>query len=86
LLSANLEKGIVRRAPLVGAVGDTLVPSLSMELLRVATGTPAIEIEADADGVHSVSVGDLRVPTLPDGAVWVNFSAPARTAMSRHWT
>jgi serine phosphatase RsbU (regulator of sigma subunit) len=77
LLSANLEKGIVRRAPLVGAVGETLVPSLSMELLRVATGTPALEIEADADGVHAVSVGDLRVPTLPDGAVWVNFSAPA---------
>jgi serine phosphatase RsbU (regulator of sigma subunit) len=77
LLSANLEKGIVRRAPLVGAVGDMLVPSLSMELLRVATGAPAIEIEADNSGVHAVSVGDLRVPTLPDGAVWVNFSAPA---------
>lgn len=77
LLSANLEKGIVRRAPLVGAIGDTLAPSLSMELLRVATGAAALEIDAGADGVHSVSVGDLRVPTLPDGAVWVNFSAPA---------
>ena len=77
LLSANLEKGIVRRAPLVGAIGDTLAPSLSMELLRVATGAAALEIDAGAGGVHSVSVGDLRVPTLPDGAVWVNFSAPA---------
>ncbi|ELX08803.1 putative chase2 sensor protein [Janthinobacterium sp. HH01] len=77
LLSVNLEKGIVRRAPLLGAVGDTLVPALSMELLRVATGSSALEIEADADGVRSVSVGDLRVPTSPDGAVWVNFSAPA---------
>lgn len=77
LLSANLEKGVVRRAPLVGAIGDTLAPSLSMELLRVATGTAALEIDADAGGVRSVSVGDLRVPTLPDGAVWVNFSAPA---------
>lgn len=77
LLSAKLEKGIVRRAPLVGAVGDMLVPSLSMELLRVATGAPAVDIEADAGGVRAVSVGDLRVPTLPDGAVWVNFSAPA---------
>ncbi len=77
LMSANLEKGVVRRAPLVGAIGDTLAPSLSMELLRVATGTPALEIDADAGGVHSVSVGDLRVPTLPDGAVWINFSAPA---------
>ncbi|SHM72880.1 Serine phosphatase RsbU, regulator of sigma subunit [Duganella sacchari] len=77
LLSANLEKGIVRRAPLVGAVGETLVPSLSMELLRVATGAAAVEVSADAGGVQSVSVGDLRVPTLPDGSVWVNFSAPA---------
>jgi len=48
-----------------------------MELLRVATGSSALEIEADADGIHSVSVGDLRVPTAPDGTVWVNFSAPA---------
>jgi len=77
LLSVNLEKGIVRRAPLLGAVGDTLVPALSMELLRVATGSSALEVEADADGVRSVSVGDLHVPTSPDGAVWVNFSAPA---------
>jgi serine phosphatase RsbU (regulator of sigma subunit)/CHASE2 domain-containing sensor protein len=77
LLSVNLEKGIVRRAPLVGAVGETLVPAFSMELLRVATGAKGLEIEAGSDGVHSVSIGDLRVPTLPDGAVWVNFSAPA---------
>ncbi|WP_332852389.1 CHASE2 domain-containing protein [Duganella sp. S19_KUP01_CR8] len=77
LLSVNLEKGIVRRAPLVGAIGETLAPALSMELLRVATGSSALEIEADADGVHSVSVGDLHVPTAPDGTVWVNFSAPA---------
>ncbi|RFP11054.1 CHASE2 domain-containing protein [Duganella sp. BJB488] len=77
LLSVDLERGLVRRAPLVGAIGDTLVPAFSMELLRVATGSSALEIEAGDDGVHSVSVGDLRVPTTPDGAVWVNFSAPA---------
>lgn len=77
LLSVDLERGLVRRAPLVGAIGDTLVPSFSMELLRVATGSSALEIEAGEDGVHSLSVGDLRVPTTPDGAVWVNFSAPA---------
>jgi serine phosphatase RsbU (regulator of sigma subunit) len=77
LLSARLEKGVVRRVPLVGAVGGALAPSLSLELLRVATGSDALEIDAGADGVRGVSVGDLRVPTQPDGAVWVNFSAPA---------
>ena len=76
-LSAELEKGVVRRTPLVSALRDTLVPSLSMELLRVATGASAIEVAADAEGIHTVSVGDLHVPTLPDGSVWVNFSAPA---------
>ena len=77
LLSVSLEQGVVRRAPLVGALGDSLVPALSMELLRVATGSPALEVEADAGGVRSVAVGDLRVPTSPDGTVWVNFSEPA---------
>lgn len=77
LLSAELEKGVVRRAPLVGAVGESLLPSLSMELLRVATGAPAIEVMLDRRGVGTVSVGDLHVPTRPDGTVWVNFSAPA---------
>ena len=76
-LSAELEKGVVRRTPLVSALRDTLVPSLSMELLRVASGARSIEVAADADGIHTVSVGDLHVPTLPDGSVWVNFSAPA---------
>lgn len=77
LLSADLEKGVVRRVPLVGAIGEALVPSLAMELLRVATGAPALEIALDAEGLAAMSVGDLRVPTLPDGAVWVHFSAPA---------
>lgn len=77
LLSADLEKGVVRRVPLVGAVGESLVPALSMELLRVATGVKALEVEAGAEGVLAVALGDLRVPTMRDGAVWVNFSAPA---------
>jgi len=76
-LSAELEKGVVRRTPLVSALRDTLVPSLSMELLRVASGARSIEVAADKDGIHTVSVGDLHVPTLPDGSVWVNFSALA---------
>lgn len=78
LMSVNLEKGIVRRAPLVGAIGDALLPSLSMELLRVATGTRAMGIATGTDGrIQAMTLGELRVPALPDGTVWVNFSAPA---------
>lgn len=77
LLSVNLEKGVVRRVPLLAKVGDTLAPSLSLELLRVATGVKAMEIEADAGRVRAVTLGDLRVPTEADGTAWVNYSAPA---------
>ena len=77
LLNGELEKGVVRRVALVSAVHDSLVPTLSLELLRVATGAGRLEIDSGADGVRTVSVGDLHVPTMPDGSVWVNFSGPA---------
>lgn len=77
LLSADLEKGVVRRVPLIGAVGEALLPALSLELLRVATGTSAIEVALDSQGLDTVAVGDLSVPVQPNGAVWVHFSRPA---------
>ncbi len=74
LLSADLERGVVRRLPLIASVGQTLVPSLSIELLRVATGHPAIEVEVSSHGIASVGIGDLRIPTQANGEVWVNYS------------
>jgi adenylate cyclase len=43
--------GIVRRAPLLGRVGEEIVPSLALEALRVAQGAGAITIRSsDASG------------------------------------
>jgi len=77
LLTADLEKGIVRRVPMVGAVGESLLPGFALELLRVATGQRAIDIHTDARGVTGVSVGALRVPTLPNGTIWPHFARPS---------
>jgi len=74
LLSADLEKGVVRRLPLIAAVGETLAPSLSIELLRVASGMTAIEVEVTSQGIESVGLGDVRIPTQANGEVWVNFT------------
>jgi len=74
LLSADLEQGVVRRLPLVASVDKTIVPSLSLELLRVAGGLPAIEVEVGSRGVKKVSVGGISIPTQPNGEVWVNFT------------
>lgn len=66
LLSTDLQAyGVVRRVPLVvDRVRGALVPSFTLELLRVATGTSAIEVGHHEDGrVRSMRVGDLHVPT-----------------------
>jgi adenylate cyclase len=74
LLSADLERGVVRRLPIIASVGESLVPSLSIELLRVASGLPAIEVDVSSSGIASVGVGDVRIPTQANGEVWVNYA------------
>lgn len=74
LLTADLEKGVVRRIPLIASVGDILVPTLSVEMLRVAGGLSAIDVEVGSQGIVSVSLGDIRIPTQANGEAWVNFS------------
>lgn len=69
------QDGIVRRVPVVAVAGGTVVPSLSLEMLRVATGSGAILIKSDASGVRSVGVDDLEIPTDGKGRVWIHFSS-----------
>jgi serine phosphatase RsbU (regulator of sigma subunit)/CHASE2 domain-containing sensor protein len=74
LLSADDPEGVVRRLPLVGAVGETLVPGLTIEVLRVAAGAPAFAVQSDRSGVRTVGVGDVSVPAEVDGTMWIHFS------------
>jgi hypothetical protein len=59
----SVEREVVRRIALVNVIGDTLVPTFAVELLRVAMRAHMSEIEATANGVKLVQVGDLRIPT-----------------------
>ena len=74
LLSVDTERGVVRRMPLVAAVGDALIPAFGLEILRVAAGGPLVTVRTSASGVQAVEVGDLVVPTEPDGSVRVHFT------------
>jgi len=74
LISVDVDGGLVRRMPLIAAVGETLVPALGAELLRVAMDTPALTVQASGAGVESVGIGHLRVPTQRDGSVFIRFS------------
>ncbi len=72
--------GMVRRVPMVMTARGQIVPSLTLELLRVVTGSGAILVKTDAAGVRSVGVRGLELPTDRNGQVWVHFSPadPAR--------
>ncbi len=75
LLSIDPERdGIIRRVPVVMVAQGALVPSLTMEMLRVVTHAGAILIRADAAGVQSVAVPGLEVPTDSNAQFWVHFN------------
>ncbi|MGF9757994.1 adenylate/guanylate cyclase domain-containing protein [Microvirga sp. 0TCS3.31] len=69
------QDGTVRRVPVVAVADGTVVPSLSLEMLRVATGSGAILIKTDASGVRSVGVDNFDIPTDGKGRVWIHFSS-----------
>jgi adenylate cyclase len=74
LLNADLEKGVVRRIPMIAAVGDVLVPTLSVEMLRVAGGLPAIGVKVGSCGITGIELGDIWIPTQSNGETWVHFT------------
>jgi adenylate cyclase len=71
--------GIVRRVPIVMRAGDSIVPALTLDLLRVVTGSGAILIRTDESGVRNVAVPGLELPTDRNGRIWVHFSRHDKT-------
>ena len=72
--------GIVRRIPTAVNVGGQVFPSLSKELLRVATGSGSIDIRADdPGGINALRVAGEIIPTDTLGRIWVRF-APRDTS------
>ncbi|HEX4617370.1 MAG TPA: adenylate/guanylate cyclase domain-containing protein, partial [Stellaceae bacterium] len=75
LLTINPERdGIVRRVPMIMQAQGTTMPSLTFEILRVATGTDTIFIKSDQAGINSIGVKGFQVPTDRNGQLWVHFA------------
>jgi adenylate cyclase len=70
----NERDGIVRRVPMIMQVQGTTMPSLSLEMLRVATGTDTIFTKADHAGIKSIAVKGFEIPTDRNGQLWVHFA------------
>jgi adenylate cyclase len=70
----NERDGIVRRVPVVLMAQEQILPSLTFEMLRVATGSSTILIRSDAAGITSVAIPGFVVPTDRNGQLWIHFS------------
>lgn len=66
--------GIVRRVPMIMVAQDVTMPSLSFEMLRVASGSDTILIKADKAGIQSVGVRGFTIPTDANGQLWVHYA------------
>jgi adenylate cyclase len=73
LLSADAERGVIRRMPLVAGIREELLPAFGVEMLRVATRQSRLTVRVADAGVDAVRIGTLEVPTEPDGAVLPHF-------------
>jgi adenylate cyclase len=83
--------GVVRRAPMLWNVGGKLLPSLSLEALRVAQGASSISVKSSGasgvgaygahTGISRLKVGQFQIPTDGSGRVWIYYTkeAPERT-------
>ena len=66
--------GVYRRLPMVSVVAGHLVPSFSLETLRLAAQSPMIDLYLKDRAIQGVAIGELKLPTQEDGSIWVNFS------------
>jgi adenylate cyclase len=66
--------GIVRRVPLAASAAGSIRSSLSVELLRVATGQDAFAIRSDEAGVSSIVVAGVQVPTDRNAHLWIAYT------------
>jgi len=73
LLSTESSDRVIRRVPLVARIGQVVVPTLSIEMLRVAAGLPVLRIHDQGGERVQLLLGDLAVPMQSDGSFHVYF-------------
>jgi adenylate cyclase len=86
---------IVRRVPLMFRLGESFVPSLAAEALRVAQGASTYVLKASnasgetafgqATGLNHIRIGDVEVPTDAGGGVFLKFRHFNKAAYIPAW-
>ena len=65
--------GVTRRMPLVIKSGDTLYPSMGLEVLRILAGDPSFQIKFSDIGIDKLRVPQFGIiSTDPIGRIWID--------------
>jgi adenylate cyclase len=83
-MSIGNNDAIVRQLPTFERVDDQLVPSLALEMTRVAVGASTFQIKSSnasseeaygaQTGINNIKLGPLTIPTTSKGNAWVYFA------------
>jgi len=83
-MSIGNNNAIVRQLPTFERIDDQLVPSLALEMTRVAVGASTFQIKSSnasseeaygaQTGINNIKSGPLTIPTTSEGNVWVYFA------------
>ena len=83
-MSIGNNDAIVRQLPTFERIDDQLVPSLALEMTRVAVGASTFQIKSSnasseeaygaQTGINNIKLGPLTIPTTPEGNAWVYFA------------
>ena len=94
-MSIGNNDSVVRSLPTFDRVGDTVIPSLGLELARVAIGASTFQIKASnasseeafgaQTGINNIKLGPLTMPTTPDGQSWIYFAPTADLVTVSAW-
>jgi len=86
---------VVRRIPIILALGNTIVPSLTAETLRVAQNASTIIVRSSNAGdpkwvgahagAGAVKIGNIEIPTNAEGEVRIHFTPTERERFVPAW-
>ena len=72
--------GVVRRMPLVISVDGILYPSMSMEILRMASGDISFQMKTGIAGVEKLRIPKYKmIDTDANGNIWLDFQWRTKT-------
>jgi adenylate cyclase len=66
--------GIIRRVPMIMQAQDVIMPSLSFEMLRVASRSDTVLIRADTAGIIGLGLRGFQIPTDRNGQIWIHYA------------